>query len=280
MSLMACLPTYKFVIVETDGDTLDGLNVNNLVYKKILRHEFNHGATRNLITIDGADDDIYIFLTQDAIVRDSTDIDNIVRCFDNVQIAAICGRQLPHNDANPIACHLRHFNYPTNSRVMSKEHIRSYGIKTIFLSNSFAAYRADVFRELGGFSSHVILGEDMHLAARMILAGYKVAYTGDACVRHSHNYTPWQELTRYFDTGVFHASEPWIQEKFGGAGGEGKRFIISEFKYLLSQSPLWIPRACVMNLCKIIGYKLGKNYRKLPESLRLKLSMHKAYWLQ
>ena len=55
----------------------------------------------------------------------------------------------------------------------------------------------------------------------MILAGYKVAYCAEATVRHSHNYTPWEEFRRYFDTGVFHACEPWIQQQLGGASGEG-----------------------------------------------------------
>ncbi|BCH79609.1 hypothetical protein SEL3844_17250 [Salmonella enterica subsp. enterica serovar 4,[5],12:i:-] len=57
------------------------------------------------------------------------------------------------------------------------------------------------------------------MAAKMIQAGYKVAYCAEAVVRHSHNYTPREEFQRYFDTGVFHACSPWIQRDFGGAGG-------------------------------------------------------------
>ncbi|MDG0208789.1 site-specific integrase, partial [Salmonella enterica subsp. enterica] len=40
---------------------------------------------------------------------------------------------------------------------------------------------------------HTILAEDMFMAARMIQAGYKIAYCAEASVRHSHNYTPKQE---------------------------------------------------------------------------------------
>lgn len=43
----------------------------------------------------------------------------------------------------------------------------------------------------------------MFMAARMIQAGYKIAYCAEASVRHSHNYTPKQEFQRYFDTGYF-----------------------------------------------------------------------------
>ena len=120
----------------------------------------------------------------------------------------------------------------------------------------------------------------MYLTAKMINAGYKVAYCAEAAVKHSHNYTPWEEFRRYFDTGVFHASEPWIRKQFGGAGGEGGRFIRSEFAYLWQNAPSWIPRALLTSGCKLLGYKLGQNYRYLPWKWRYKLSMYKAYWLQ
>ena len=88
------------------------------------------------------------------------------------------------------------------------------------------------------------------------------------------------EFRRYFDTGVFHACEPWIQRGFGSAGGEGMRYIRSEFSYLLKNAPGWIPRALITNAFKLAGYKLGRNYQKLPMWLRPKLSMYKSYWLQ
>src|SRR5690606_21821348 len=97
------------------------------------------------------------------------------------------------------------------------------GLKAVFSSNSFAVYRLSVLRELGGFPERVILSEDMHLAARAVMAGHKLAYAAQAAVRHSHNYTPLQEFRRYFDIGVFHTEQAWIARTFGGAGGEGRR---------------------------------------------------------
>ncbi|MFM2484510.1 glycosyltransferase family 2 protein [Celerinatantimonas yamalensis] len=261
--------------------TIDVSQIFDFHTKVISPADFNHGGTRNCAFEKWHDNrDVVIFLTQDSLLYTPNSIENLLYLFKDLDVAAVCGRQLPHDDANPLAKHARLFNYPSSTRVMSKSDIEKYGIKTAFVSNSFTAYRASVFKELGGFPEDVILSEDMHLAARIILAGYKVAYAGNACVKHSHNYTPWQEFKRYFDIGVFHATESWIQQEFGGAGGEGKRFIISEFKYLIKNAPLWIPRACITNLCKIIGYKLGKNFKKIPKYLRPKLSMHKAYWSQ
>ncbi|EAO4102324.1 O antigen biosynthesis rhamnosyltransferase RfbN, partial [Salmonella enterica] len=141
-----------------------------------------------------------------------------------------------------------------------------------------AAYRRSVFEALGGFPEHTILAEDMFMAARMIQAGYKIAYCAEASVRHSHNYTPKQEFQRYFDTGVFHACNPWIQRDFGGAGGEGFRFVKSEIQFLLKNAPFWIPRALLTTFAKFLGYKLGKHWQSLPLPTCRYFSMYKSYW--
>ncbi|BBI49658.1 hypothetical protein HORIV_20790 [Vreelandella olivaria] len=61
------------------------------------------------------------------------------------------GRQLPHPDASPIAAHARYFNYPDESRVVATADIPRLGIKTAFLSNSFAAYRREALSARAGF---------------------------------------------------------------------------------------------------------------------------------
>ncbi|EHH4403761.1 glycosyltransferase family 2 protein [Klebsiella quasipneumoniae] len=240
--------------------------------------DFNHGGTRN-IAVEKAqhEHDIIIFMTQDAIPQQDFII-NIIDAFKDEKVACAYGRQLPHVDANPLASHARYYNYPTKDYVCGYEDIPEMGIKTVFMSNSFSAYRISAFEKLGGFPSNTILCEDMYFTAKAVKAGFKVAYTANAVVRHSHNYTPMEEFKRYFDIGVFHADEPWIREEFGGAGGEGKRFILSELKYLLKSAPLWIPLALINNFMKILGYKIGQNYKKLPLSIVKKLSMHKRYW--
>lgn len=241
---------------------------------------FNHGGTRNGAVKDLSESDVLIFMTQDAILNSPTELEKLLSYFNDDSIAAVCGRQLPHDDANPLAIHARLFNYPEKSCVKSASDIPTLGIKTAFMSNSFAAYRTKVFFELGGFPENTILAEDMYLTAKMIKAGYKIAYCADASVKHSHNYTPWQEFQRYFDIGVFHAREPWIREELGGAGGEGIRFIRSELVFLCKKAPLWIPRALITSAYKLLGYKLGLRYRKLPWSWCRRLSMYKSYWLQ
>lgn len=255
---------------------------NNFEVKVINKNEFGHGRTRNLgVKIASKyTPDVIIFMTQDSLLESPDVFQQIISFFDDSMIAAAYGRQLSHLDANPIAKHARFFNYSEFSQIKSMNDIHYLGIKVAFMSNSFAAYRRDVFEKLGGFPENTILAEDMYLAAKMILAGYKVAYCAEATVRHSHNYTPCEEFHRYFDTGVFHACEPWIQQRLGGASGEGIRFIKSELNYLWHHAPLWIPRALLTTGCKFLGYKLGRHYKTLPKSWRSKFSMYRSYWLQ
>ncbi|WP_379944615.1 glycosyltransferase family 2 protein [Marinobacter sp. LM1] len=241
--------------------------------------EFNHGGTRQKMVNDFPDYDVYVFLTQDAYLEDKDAIRNILTPLADSSVGAVCGRQLPHYDANPLAQHARFFNYPPVSRVKSKDDIPVLGIKAAFISNSFAAYRREALQEVGGFPDHVIFAEDMYVAAKMLLAGFKVAYAGDACCRHSHNYTVSEEFRRYFDMGVFHSREPWIRQEFGGAGGEGLKYVKSELEFLgLRRCYLW-PGALLRNAVKLIAYKLGQRERKLSVRLKSKIGMYRGYWL-
>ena len=268
----------KVFVIDSSSkdDTVNVAKKNNFFVEVISASEFNHGGTRNK-GVNISESDIVIFFTQDAIPEVDC-IKNILKVFSDPKIACAYGRQLPHVDANPLAQHARNFNYKQQSYISDLSKKDTLGLKTVFMSNSFSAYRVSVFNELGGFPESTILGEDMYFAGKAVLAGYKLAYVADAQVKHSHNYTALEEFKRYFDIGVFHRDEEWIYNAFGGAGGEGKKFILSEMAFLIKKHPLWIPAACINNFAKIVGYKLGKNYKKIPGTWRRKLSMHKRYW--
>lgn len=272
----------EFDLFIVDSSSTDG--TAELAYRfsksaeTIPSSEFNHGGTRQLMVDRNSEYDVYVFLTQDAYLEDPNAIANIVAPFADDRVGAVCGRQLPHLDAKPLASHARAFNYPATSQTKTMADAAELGIKTVFISNSFAAYRREALMEVGGFPKHVIFAEDMYVAAKMLLAGWKVAYEGSAECRHSHNYTIAEEFRRYFDMGVFHAREPWIRQSFGGAGGEGMRYVISELKYLgFKRLHLW-PGALVRNAAKLLGYKLGQSEKRLPKGLKQRIGMYKHYW--
>jgi rhamnosyltransferase len=276
------MQTASFDIVIVDSSSSDGTQelarkrVNNLTV--ILSADFNHGGTRQRMIDDNPNYDIYVFLTQDAYLADKDSIRLLISPFFDSKVGAVCGRQLPHMDATSLAQHARHFNYPVGVQIKSLSDVPKLGIKTTFMSNSFAAYRSEALRAIGGFPVHVIFAEDMYASAKMLLAGWKIAYAGNAQCYHSHNYTLFDEFERYFDIGVFHSREPWIREQFGGTGGEGFKFAKSELHFLgCRRMHLWFS-AIFRNVFKLFGYKLGQQESKFPISLKRKLSMHKRYW--
>lgn len=246
---------------------------------RIAKSEFNHGGTRQK-AVDhlSADIEVVVFLTQDAILADTNALANLLKAFDAPDVAAAFGRQLPHLDAKPLGAHARQFNYGTVSSLRSLASVPELGFKTCFISNSFAAYRVKDLLAVGGFPTDVILGEDTAVAAKLILSGKKIAYVADACVYHSHDYSIVEEFKRYFDTGVFHAQQPLLIERFGGAAGEGKRFVISELKYLGKHASHLVPAALIRTFMKLLGYRLGRAFTRLPPGLPRRLSMHKGFW--
>ncbi len=244
----------------------------------ISRPEFNHGATRQLAVELCPDADIIIFMTQDAILADPLSLQRLADCFDDPSVGAAYGRQLPAEDATPVAFHARLFNYPPISRVVSREDIPQLGVKSAFLSNSFAAYRREALQAVGGFPSEVIFGEDTWVAARMLRAGWKIAYCVEAQVWHSHNYSMGEEFRRYFDIGVFHSRETWFLDALGRAEGEGKKFVAAEIKYLSGTSPWYIPLAIFRTAMKFAGYRLGFLEKNLPAGVKKRLSLNRAFW--
>lgn len=242
------------------------------------KNEFNHGGTRQFGVELSGNAEFVVFCTQDAIFSHEDALKNLLSCFANEQVGAVYGRQLPHKDAGYIGAHARLFNYPPQSCLKGSENIPEMGIKTAFISNSFAAYRVSVLKSIGGFPTNTIMNEDTYVAAKMILAGWKIAYCAEASVFHSHDYSVREDLKRYFDIGVFHSREPWLRELFGDAEGEGIRFVLSEAKYLFKHAIWLLPSAFVRTVAKYAGYKLGGIEGRLPQQLKRKLSMHSRYW--
>lgn len=223
------------------------------------RESFDHGATRQQ-AFESLQDRVAIvaFMTQDAILSDPTALQRLISAFDDPTIAAAYGRQHPHPGAGPIAAHARLFNYGPSSIVKQLTDRDRLGLKTCFLSNSFAAYRSLDLAAIGGFpATH--FGEDMLVAARLLLQHRHIAYVADASVYHSHDYTLKEEFLRYHATGRLHAQHPWLLQAFGGVTGEGTQFVLSEIRYLLKHAPHLLPAAGLRTLAKYAGYRSGRS---------------------
>ena len=271
---------FEIIIIDSSSDdkTVELAKKNDSTVYIIKRSEFNHGKTRGLAATL-AKGNILVFLTQDVIVENNNSIEKLLKCFDGSNnIACVYGRQISKNNAPQIEMYSRLINYPPQSMIKSKDSIKFIGIKAAFCSNSFSAYRKDMLTKVGNFPKNIIFGEDMYIAAKLILSNYKIAYIANAVVYHSHNYSLIQHFKRNFDIGVFHVREQWIEDSFGLASRTGIIYCISLFKYIGYKRPFGLVKAFLVIFVRLIGHNLGKKERFIPMFLKRKLGLSQTYW--
>ncbi|GAB3793520.1 glycosyltransferase [Spirosoma humi] len=272
---------YELIIIDSGStdDTIEILKGENVSIISINKSDFNHGKTRNL-ALNTAKSDIVVFMTQDALPASTDSIDKLVATLrSRKDIALAYGRQLPYPQTGVFGRLARLTNYPSESIIKTKDLIPILGIKTCSCSNSFAAYFKTDLLSVGGFPSNTILGEDVSVAARLILDNKAVAYSAEAAVFHSHDYTLIEEFKRYFDIGVFHEEQHAILSQFSKAESEGIKYVFQEWKYLSKNGYInLIPAQLLRTIFKYVGYRIGRGQRYMPVSLKRLFSMHSLFW--
>ena len=250
---------YKLVIdsSSTDG-TVDTARKYGWQVRYIPRAEFSHGGTRQMaVELLPKDIEIVVFLTQDVRLPDRYSLEKLVGSFVDCRVAAAYGRQLPHEGASIYAAVDREFNYPAVSRTKSMADSRELGIKTTFLSDSFAAYRVQDLLKIGGFPK-INICEDMYVAGRLLLAGKRIAYVAEAIARHSHEPKLKDMWCRYREMGRFQKENPWIGESFGRAGGEGRKLVRYQLGRVYQEKGIaGVLKILAFDIVKFTAYKLG-----------------------
>ena len=243
----------------------------------IKKADFDHGATRAYGALM-AESDYVLFMTQDAVCYNEYVIENLLKAFDDRKVGIAYARQLAREDADEIERMTRETNYPSESVVKTKKDEKRLGIKTYFCSDVCAMYRIDVYKKLGGFVKKTIFNEDMIMAYKEMQAGFSVAYCADAKVIHSHYYTCKQQFVRSFDLGVSQRQYHEIFDKISSEK-EGAGYAKKVIMYLMKKGK-FIKTIYFMMQCgfRLIGYKLGKNYDKLPRKMVLACTMNREYW--
>lgn len=246
----------------------------------IPQETFDHGGTRTEVS-KRAKGEFLVFFTQDAIPVSRDAVEKLLIPLWTTPDAAVSyGRQLPHKDATWAASSLRQFNYPSQSSKRSFADRKDHGLKTVFVSNSFAAYRKTALAEVGYFKNGLIFGEDTCTVGRLLEKGYTSVYASEAKVYHSHNYTEIEEFKRSFDIGVLHSTEQWLIDTYGGAEGVGMTFVRLQLTTLWQQKKIALLADILLrSALKFTGYSLGRRYRMLPSSLIPHLSMYRGWWV-
>ena len=279
------VPVHRILLVNTEEKYWKAFEYDhphreryeNIRLWHISKREFDHGKTRRE-AVKKSRAGIFVMMTQDAMPADEFLLERLTAPLSQKNMAVSYARQLPGDDAGAVERFTRQFNYPPESRVKSAADIPELGIKTYFCSNVCAAYRRDIYEKQGGFPKRAIFNEDMIYAAGCIQAGYRIAYTAQAKVIHSHQYTNKVQFRRNFDLGVSQAEHPEII-KGVPSESEGIKLVKRTAAYLREngKSREILPM-CVTSIYKFFGYKLGKNYKRLSFRRIMKYTMNREYW--
>lgn len=272
-------PNHIFLLqtVERESELLKEFESSIISVHPVMKKDFDHGATRHK-GAEMSEADFILFMTQDAVPKDSRLIESLLVPMEDQRVAISYGRQLAGEDADILEKMTRVYNYPGESCIKSMDDTERLGIKTYFCSDVCAMYRKSVYNKLGGFVRKTIFNEDMIMAAKVINAGYNVAYCASARVIHSHSYTCIQQFKRNFDLGV---SQKQYHEVFESVSSEkeGAGYAKKVVKALLRRGKIreafYFVMQCVF---KLAGYRTGLNYNKLPKKIIFKCTQNKEYW--
>lgn len=245
----------RYVLTESTDNTEKYLLDNKIEYKKIKRNEFSHSLTREKEAMD-SNSDIVVFVTQDVIIKDKLWLYNLIKDIGKDNIVATYSRQI--TKYNNIEKYTREANYPSKSKIVSKEDIPELGLKTFFFSDASSAIDTSIFKMLNGYDGKKLpISEDMYIAYKIINNDYKIKYCADSVVYHSHNFTLKEVYDRYKLTGKFFKENSYLDNYGTNKSGGGlakyvfKRAIEDKnFKVLLRFLPDMGAR--------FIGMKVGK----------------------
>lgn len=274
-------PCDELWIVETDPTPTIATIARSACarYVEIDRGSFDHAGTRTTIA-RRASGDVLVFLTQDVILRDETTLPKLVDSLWRAErVGAAYGRQIPDENADPVAAVKRLFNYPDHSHTKRAADRDRLGLRTPFISNAFAAYRRPALEEVGFFGSRGLICEDVRAGAGLLDAGWSIHYEADAVVHHTHHFSLGQELGRYFDIGVAHQQERWILDRFGGTDREGFRYLGMGVRHLKNMGHAHsVPGFVLRSALGRVAYFVGRRHRRLPRSLCRRLSSFPTWW--
>lgn len=234
----------------------------------ISREAFDHGGTRDMALRRTAGE-IVVFMTQDALPMDERFLERLAAPLADERIAAAGARQVAYPTASASEKLIRAHNYSAQSRVWAASDIARLGVRAFLISDVSAAYRREAYLAVGGFDHPLLTNEDMLICDKLMRAGYALAYAGDACVYHSHDFTWLQQFRRNRDIGI--VLERYAH-RFADSSemGEGVALVRSVLTKLLKERRFAeCIRFCWGCSARLLGNRLGRMSERRAKAKRV-----------
>lgn len=201
-----------YLMTESKDHTEEILKKHKIKYTKVKKSEFSHSLTRENAAMKSKSD-ILVFITQDIVIESDEWLYQLIKNIASGKVAAAFSRQI--TKYNNIEKYTREKNYPEVSRIVSKDDVERLGLNTFFFSDASSAIKTSIYKELNGYDGKKLpTNEDMYIAYKLIMNGYKISYESDSIVYHSHNFTLKELYNRYKLTGEFMKQNSYL-DQFG-----------------------------------------------------------------
>jgi len=239
--------------------------------------DYNYGKTRN----EGAamtDGEFLVFLSTDVEIKDVKWLAKLTSPFNELTVAGVHGKQIPKPGSSPMEQFFISQIYPAESHSLSlKEGQLKRGM--VIFSNTNTAMRRTVWEKLK--IPEMLKSEDQEWAKRALIAGYKIIYSADAAVYHSHHYSIKSVFHEYFDSG---ATMPIVNTGVAEYSMvdfiyDGLKYAYSEYKFMINNGYIhWIPYAVIYDIAKFLGVFLGSKQKYMPVWIKRALCKKKNHW--
>lgn len=192
---------------ETVSYTKEKRKLNkNIILKEITASEFGHGKTRNL-GASLAKGEFLVFITQDALPYDENWLKEMIKPFSiSEDIVGVFGKHIPYEDCDifekhNLEVHFNNFGQGTRIYKMDDreryENDEGYRHLLCFYSDNASAMKKSIWNKIP--YDDVNFAEDQLWAKKIIELGYSKAYTSEAVIYHSHNYSFKEMMMRSYD---------------------------------------------------------------------------------
>lgn len=252
---------FEIIVIDSGSDdsTVSIAKVNGCSVYEIKSEEFHHSRTRNY----GAQlckGDYIVYITQDALPFNSEWLSNLVNNCSKKDVAAVYSRQIAYPDSNPMEKFFYSYFYPEIKQTASKKNIEDplkYWMEYVS-SDVSSCYKRDIWEKIK-FREDVDFAEDKDFSIRALNLGYKAIYEPKSIVFHSHKYNIFSNFKRrYLEGRMLSKILKEYESNYSMMTKVGVKYFKAEVKFLLKQNPKWIPYACLYELSKYLGMKIGR----------------------
>ena len=244
-----------YILTQSKDETQRKLEEISADYSIIEPENFSHSLVREQAAMISTAD-ILVFITQDIDIRNEDWLEKLIEPIINNEAEACFSRQLTKYDN--IEKYTREKNYPAESYINTKEDIEKKGLRTFFFSDASSAIKTEIFKRLNGYDGkNLPISEDMYIAHKIIMNGYRIKYCADSVVYHSHKFTLKQLYDRYKLTGQFFKQNKYL-DKYGTnkSGGGLAKYIL---KRAIQDRNIKVLLRFIPDMsARFIGMKVGK----------------------